>query len=73
MIFKDNQHINKENTYNNVKKSDKDKNNNIKKKKNNENNSIKKNNNSNIDFNYKRYNCRLIIIYIFDYKQGFLG
>ena len=66
MIFKDNQHINKENNYNNVKKSDNDKNNNIKKKKNNENNSIKKNNNSNIDLNYKRYNYRLIIIYIFN-------
>ena len=66
MILKDNQHINKENTYNNVKQSEEDKDNSIKKKNNNENNSIKKNNNSSIDFNYKRYNCRLIIIYIFD-------
>ena len=33
MIFKDNQHINKENTYNNVKKSKEDKNSSIKKKK----------------------------------------
>ena len=72
MILNDNQHINKENTYNNVKQSEEDKNSSIKQKNNNETNSIKMNNNSDIDFNYKRYNCRLIIIYVFNYKQGFL-
>ena len=49
-----------------MKKSEEDKNSSIKKKNNKENNSIKKNNNSNIDLNYKRYNCRLIILYIFN-------